>query len=122
MEITKAMSETAKVIREAAKEMSGATERVYAELTSGEIVELQNDCGCITHNGPHWLHMINLERALNADAVKNFREPKTVGEKIEHQLAIIYMAGKEQARLKRLEAELTSRGIVRLIYKGDSEE
>ncbi len=28
-----------------------------AELTSGEIVELQKDCECTTHAGPHWIHM-----------------------------------------------------------------
>lgn len=31
-----------------------------AELTNGETIELTKDCECVTHDGPHWLHMDRL--------------------------------------------------------------
>lgn len=31
-----------------------------AELINGTIVELAKDCECLTHEGPHWIHMDRL--------------------------------------------------------------
>lgn len=90
---------------------------IRAELVTGEVIELPNDCGCITHDGPHWLHEINLERALIADAVARWPEPQTPGQWLEHNYAIAYMAAQEQARLEHLLCELERRGIARLIYE-----
>jgi len=31
-----------------------------AELTNGTTIELVKDCECLTHDGPHWVHMDRL--------------------------------------------------------------
>jgi len=36
-----------------------------ARLTNGSIVPLLKDCGCGTHDGPHWLHMDRIDRDQN---------------------------------------------------------
>lgn len=36
-----------------------------AKLIDGSVVELIKDCDCITHIGPHWLHMNNLWHERN---------------------------------------------------------
>ena len=33
-------------------------------LKSGEIIEAKKDCDCLTHEGPHWLHVLDLDHAL----------------------------------------------------------
>lgn len=38
---------------------------MQAKLTTGKIIELKQDCSCITHTGPHWLHMNDLWRERN---------------------------------------------------------
>lgn len=38
---------------------------IMAELNDGTEIELEKDCGCITHEGPHWLHMDRLTHSLN---------------------------------------------------------
>ncbi len=36
-----------------------------ARLTTGEVINLPKDCTCITHDGPHWLHMDALHKRMN---------------------------------------------------------
>jgi len=36
-----------------------------AELENGTIVDLEKECGCITHEGPHWIHMDKMDRERN---------------------------------------------------------
>lgn len=35
-----------------------------ARLKTGKVITLEKDCDCITHTGPHWLYMDELEREL----------------------------------------------------------
>lgn len=45
-----------------------ATEKktvIRARLTTGEVVELARDCSCVIHDGPHWLHMDDVDKSLN---------------------------------------------------------
>lgn len=72
-----------------------------AKLTNGEIVELEKDCGCTHHDGPHWLHMDRLYRRKN---LKLIGVGNTRG-----------FATEEVARLNLKEHEMTSRGIEELI-------
>jgi len=72
-----------------------------AKLTSGEIVELEKDCGCTHHDGPHWLHMDKVAAKLNR---KLLDKGNTFG-----------FAKEEAARLHAKELNMTSRGIVELI-------
>lgn len=34
-------------------------------LNTGEFMTLENECGCLHHEGPHWLHMSKVSYALN---------------------------------------------------------
>lgn len=36
-----------------------------ARLADGSIIPLLKDCGCGTHEGPHWLHMDSIDRDQN---------------------------------------------------------
>lgn len=38
---------------------------LQARMKDGSIVELSKDCGCITHEGPHWIHADDLYREAN---------------------------------------------------------
>ena len=71
-----------------------------AELLTGEIVELPKDCGCVIHEGPHWLHMDDVRHDLN----RRLLDTSPMGFAIE-----------EQARLGDKLHEMTTRGIKRLI-------
>ena len=35
------------------------------KLADGTIVEAVKDCGCVDHDGPHWLYMDDLWKASN---------------------------------------------------------
>lgn len=41
-----------------------------AELTSGEVVPLAKECGCMTHHEPHWVHMWHLDRDMILNRIK----------------------------------------------------
>lgn len=43
-----------------------------AKLTTGEVVELKKDCGCLDeiHVGPHWIYMDDYKRRENAELVE----------------------------------------------------
>ena len=71
-----------------------------AELKNGEIIDLEKDCGCITHDGPHWLHMADMEKELNAPLRTS---------------SPYAFASQEKYRLASKLREMESRGIVRII-------
>jgi len=74
-----------------------------AELESGEIVTLEKDCECITHNGPHWVYADDLSRRVNIGGA-----PSTY-------LGALGVAGEEIARLDEKLRIFKQKGIVRLI-------
>lgn len=74
-----------------------------ALLKDGREIELVKDCGCVTHDGPHWLHMDNLCKELNAQ----HKRPETLSPK--------GFVVEERARLQNLLYQMESRSIVRLI-------
>ena len=39
-------------------------------LTDGTIVEAEKDCRCVTHEGPHWIHMDDLWKSMNRDMLQ----------------------------------------------------
>lgn len=75
-----------------------------AELNSGEIIDLVKDCECITHDGPHFLHMNQLDKEQS----QKYLNMKTNG-------GSLAFAQNEIARLNRLDYELRARKIVKLI-------
>ena len=72
-----------------------------ARLNSGQVVTLEKDCTCPTHNGPHWLHVDALERAGASRALE-------ARELFDH----IFI---EQARLQAKAWNMNRHGIVELI-------
>ena len=42
-----------------------------AILTTGNTIELIKNCGCVTHDGPHWLHMDVLTHRMNSELLEN---------------------------------------------------
>jgi hypothetical protein len=72
-----------------------------AITTTGDTIELVKDCDCVTHNGPHWLHMNDFDKHRNSEMLErgNYRGH------IECELR----------RLEELEHNMTSRGIVEIV-------
>lgn len=78
-----------------------------ARLTDGSVVELVKDCGCVIHEGPHWLHMDEVSKRLN----QPLREKALTGS----QLAAYALATEEIARLREKRYQMESRRIAQLL-------
>lgn len=75
-------------------------------LTDGRIVPADSlhDCGCITHSGPHWLHMDQMWKQANA-------ELKARGT----TLALMGFIQEEQARLAEKLQQMTVNGVAEVL-------
>ena len=80
---------------------------VRARLSDGSVVELEKDCGCVIHEGPHWLHMDEVDKQLNA----RLRERAFKGE----FLAVHAFALAEARRLGEKLREMESRNIEEIL-------
>jgi hypothetical protein len=87
--------------------VSNEIEPVRARLASGEIVVLEQDCDCVIHTGPHWLHMDDVDKRLNAP----LRERAFQGE----FLAVYAYAQAEQRRLASKLREMETRRIEEIL-------
>ena len=76
-----------------------------ARLADGSIIPLPKDCGCQTHDGPHWLHMDGIDRSLN----RSLLDGATNSEQIQAY------AKAEQRRLKEKLREMKARNIVEIL-------
>lgn len=74
------------------------THALYAD---GTVRPLEKDCGCLTHEGPHWLHMDAVLRGLN-------------GPLLEMGQAVAF-AQEEAARLREKFVQMERQGILRLL-------
>lgn len=77
---------------------------LQARMKDGSIVELSKDCGCITHEGPHWIHADDLYREAN----KLLSSACT-------QLASAGFAIEEQVRLQLKLQIMNAKGIVEVL-------
>ena len=75
---------------------------VKARLTTGEIIELPKDCECITHEGPHWLHLDRIDRQRAAEALESGAYTRHIALSLE--------------RLQRKEAHMVRLGIEEILY------
>jgi hypothetical protein len=80
---------------------------VKARLRDGSVIDLVKDCDCRTHEGPHWLHMDEMSKRLNAP----LRGRAMSGD----LLAIRGLAIEEIARLREKRYQMESRNITELI-------
>ncbi len=92
----------------------------HARLTDGSVVELVKDCGCVTHEGPCWLHMDHLMRAQNRRLLASL-QAQAAGRTNPGSWAVLcdaYMRD-EMARLREKRQEMERRGIVELLCAGE---
>lgn len=91
--------------------MSNYTPPTYARLANGAIVELRKDCECMTHKGPHWLHMDYLDRLAAQKLFMDCRSSRTP--------AVCYDAyiREELTRVRAKRQEMTQQGIEELLWE-----
>lgn len=108
------------------KTAAAKTKPIHAELTDGRIVPLDGPCeaGCITHTGPHWLHMDEYERATNLKllgmAERQAKSARTYTEALMVEVYLHRFAELEAVRLQSKSHEMKRAGIVRLIEDGEA--
>lgn len=93
---------------------------MMAELNDGSVVELPKDCGCITHEGPHWLHANDLWRDRNRSLMGTARAPSA--DPARRMLAMQGLAREEMARLAEKGRLFERHGIARLIRAADQND
>ena len=79
-----------------------------ARLESGEVVILEKDCACVTHDGPCWIHHDDLLKRLNRPLLE--RALRTG-----YALDAIAYAQVELGRLREKRSEMEYRHIVEII-------
>lgn len=83
---------------------------IYATLTTGETVQLEKDCDCLTHEGPHWLHMDAIARLFHEETMRHAEGPLA-------EFVLIQVAEQEAERLKRKADKMKELGIVRIYWE-----
>ncbi len=73
-----------------------------AKLTDGTIIGLAKDCECITHSGPHWLHMDTLDKEQATEMLERGN--------VQGHISL------ELARLDRKLDEMISRGPEEIVH------
>lgn len=81
---------------------------VAARVKTGQIVPLRKDCECVTHTGPHWLHVSDCARKANAPLLAQGSALSLRGFAIE-----------ESMRLGELRRAFEREGIETLLTAGD---
>jgi hypothetical protein len=72
------------------------------------------DCGCITHEGPHWVHMDEQWRERNRTILRRMEEARAAGNHLGAWLAGQGFAGAEARRLEEKGAMMRRLGIGRI--------
>lgn len=72
-------------------------------MKDGSIVDAEKDCRCVTHEGPHWLHMDRIHRDRNRGLLDN----GSCGD--------AGFAAEEMKRLRDKKQEMEARGIVGIL-------
>lgn len=84
-----------------------------ARLNSGEIITLVKDCECVTHEGPHFLHMNEFDKLASREIFRRVLSGEWNPPTAEHAAEAAMIS--EAARLQRLQYAMESRGIAELI-------
>lgn len=95
---------------------------MHAESTNGTIIELTQDCACLTHTGPHWLHMDEFTQAKNRETLTRANEMAAqrldAAQAIQCRALLDHFAKVEVLRLDDKTREMARRGIRRIIRPG----
>lgn len=81
---------------------------IRAELTDGSIVELEKDCGCTHHDGPHWLHENRVWRQL-------IKQDCDCGGKGMSEFLYLHCLGAQLRCVDDLLANMHAAGVVRIV-------
>lgn len=84
--------------------------RVWARFKDGTTKELEKDCGCLTHNGPHFLHDNRLWKQRN-------QKLKDRG----NYLSILGFVNQEIDRLAEIAYQYKARGIKEILHERPEE-
>ena len=76
-----------------------------ARLANGSIIELEKECECKTHDGPHWLHMDEIARGFNRCILNTSGTPAEINAMIEG----------EKRRLAAKLHEMKKRNIIEIL-------
>ena len=93
-----------------------------ARLTDGSVVELAQDCDCVIHEGPHWLHSDKITQYL---LEKDYRQPveqiiakgaaATLDDVRRAELLFQHYAERQAMRLQELSRHMKRCGIVEIL-------
>jgi len=93
-----------------------------ARLTDGSIVDLPRDCDCLTHDGPHWLHIDTYTKQRSqADYVEPITTVVELGaaatsNQVYHAMALAHRYAELQlVRLGELRRNMERLGVIELI-------
>ena len=80
---------------------------------------MDNDCGCSTHSGAHWVYQNALDKQRNRDWLASAiaRNGGNMNPSIMQGFVV-----QERARLRELEYQMTSRGLTELPEMTESED
>lgn len=75
---------------------------VEVRLESGETITLAKDCDCVMHEGPHWLHMDEVDKRLNTPLRERAMQGELLAVKafVEAELRRLGSKRREMERLK----------------------
>lgn len=79
----------------------------------GHTIELEKDCNCVTHEGPHWLHADELWRQKNRKLLEIANDASI--ELMRRYSALSGHATEEEARLDEKARMMKRHGIAELI-------
>ena len=86
-----------------------------ARLATGKVVELGKDCGCALHDGPHWVHMDEVDKTLNRRHLETAQRQMASGNVEGAGLSLKAFAEAELVRLQEKRRQMEQRCIQELI-------
>ncbi|MGE5584433.1 MAG: hypothetical protein ACM309_02685 [Bacillota bacterium] len=72
---------------------------------------LAKECDCVTHDGPHWLHMDRLWHKKNRQLLQEANRLAEHGERMGAVLLMEAFCTQELARLQEKECQMRLRGL-----------
>lgn len=88
---------------------------MQARLDDGQIVTLEKECGCRTHEGPHWIHMDEHDKRISQEHQARMHDALKSNNDQDFKLAMLAHGRNESQRLKTKAEEMKARRIVELI-------
>lgn len=81
------------------------------QMSKHPAAALPRDCTCVTHDGPHWLHMDRLWAERNQEIRRRFDAARASGNYLDAYLAGLAYAQEEAHRLAEKSRQMRLHGI-----------